>query len=342
MITHPGKSRAFILVALSVLLHACAAPGEGQPTLEPTKLKVLLLPYLSFAPFFVAEEEGYFFEQGLEIEFVTMERSAEAVPALAQGQLDVLGGTTSPSLVNAIAQGADIRFVAGKGHFAATGCSFSGLAVSRSLAETGTLDNPAELQGRRVAINPVAVSGYYLAELLRPAGLTIEDVKTVDIPNAAKLEALEKGTVDVAYAVEPWMTRILQTGQATLWMPSQEVIPDFPMAFILYGPKLLEENPDAGRSFMVAYLNGVQQLSQGKTERNLEILSEYTGLDRELLTEACWPSFHDDGSVEVERVLDFQTWAVEEGYVESPVSEEQLWDSSFVDYANEVLGAPSE
>jgi NitT/TauT family transport system substrate-binding protein len=337
------KKIKFILIALSVLLHACVSGGEVQPTLEPATLKVLLLPYLNSAPLFIAAEEGYFTEQGLEIEFVKMERSAEAVPALAEGELDMLGGVAvSSSLLNAIARGAEIRFVADQGYFAATGCDYGGLAVKRTLVETGELDSPSRLRGRRVAINPVALPGYYLAELLSTASLTIEDVEIVDIPNPAKLEALEKGMVDVAYAAEPWITRILQTGQATLWMPVQEVTPDFPMAFIVYGPTLLEENPDAGRRFIVAYLRAVRQYNQGKTERNLDILAEHTGLDRELLMQACWPSIRDDGQINVQGILDFQAWAVEKGYLDSPVTEEQFWDPSFVEHANEVLNTPSQ
>ena len=50
----------------------------------------------------------------------------------------------------------------------------------------------------------------------------------------------------------------------------------------------------------------------------------------------------DDGQINLQSVLDFQAWAVEKGYVESPVAEEQLWDPSFVEYANEVLGEPSQ
>ena len=104
----------------------------------------------------------------------------------------------------------------------------------------------------------------------------------------------------------------------------------------------MEENPDAGRRFMVAYLKAVWQYNQGKTERNLEILAEYTGLDRELLNQACWPTARNDGQINVESILDFQAWAVEKGYLDSLVTEEQFWDPGFVEYANEVLDTPSQ
>ena len=208
----------------------------------------------------------------------------------------------------------------------------------RALVEAGELDNPAQLQGRRIAMDPVTVEGYYVEKLLNSARLTLGDVEIVDIPTPAELDALEKDAVDLTASSEPWVTRISQAGHGILWMPVREVIPDFQFAFILYGPSLLEENPDAGRRFMVAYLKAVQQYNQGKTGRNLELLAEFAGLDEELLAIACWPPFRDDGQINVQSVLDFQAWAVEKGYLDHPVTVEKFWDPSFVEHANGVLG----
>jgi len=212
----------------------------------------------------------------------------------------------------------------------------------RALVETGQLDSPLQLKGRRIDVNPVNFAGFYLEKVLNTAGLTFDDITIEDTPASAQLEALEKGSLDLVNAQEPWVTRMLQAGGAVLWMPAQQVIPDFQIAVILYGPTLLDENPDAGRRFMVAYLKAVRQLNEGKTERNLDILAEHTELDREFLRQACWPSFRDDGRINVQSVLDFQVWAVEKRYLDRQVTEDQFWDPSFVEYANEVLGSPSQ
>jgi NitT/TauT family transport system substrate-binding protein len=313
-----------------------------QSPAETVTLKVLLLPYLCYGPLFIAEDEGYFAEQRLEIEFVKFDRSDEAMPVLAQGHLDVFAGTPKAGLFNAMARGSTIKLVADGGHLATTGCTTNALMARRDLIEAGELDHPAQLKGRRIAMNPANAPEYYLDKLLHTAGLTLGDVETVAIPNPARLDALEKGSIDLADAAEPWVTRISQAGHGVVWMPVQQVIPDFQISYIAYGPTPLEENPEAGRRFMVAYLKGLRQLNEGKTERNLEILAKHTGLDRDLLMQACWPSFHDDGQINVQSVLDFQAWAVEKGYLDSLVTEEQFWDPSFAEYANQVLGASSQ
>lgn len=111
-----------------ILLFIQQVYGKEQIHSKPTKLKVVSYPYLSLAPFFIADEEGYFTEQGLQIEFVKISDTSIALPALIKGNLDVWGGYIDPSCLNAIARGAHIRIVADKGQLNSKlclHCSFS-------------------------------------------------------------------------------------------------------------------------------------------------------------------------------------------------------------------------
>ncbi len=89
---------------------------------------------------------------------------------------------------------------------------------------------------------------------------------------------------------------------------------------------------------MIAYLNAIRQFIHGKTDRNVEILSKYSGVKRELLLEACWPNLDSTGQIDVNSVLDFQKWAMEKGLLDSLIKEDQFWDPSFIEHANHVLG----
>ena len=88
---------------------------------------------------------------------------------------------------------------------------------------------------------------------------------------------------------------------------------------------------------MVAYLKAVRQYNQGKTERNLEIMSKHTGLDKELLKKACWSSFRDNGQINIKSVVDFQRWALNKDFLDKVAQPNQFWDPSFIEYANKVL-----
>jgi len=329
-----------LAVNLTLLTYACGSPPVVPSEQEPVHLKVTSQPYLSFAPFYIAQAEGYFAEEGLEVEFVEL-GGEEATPLLIQGKLDVIVGIGAYYL-NAIARGAEIKVVADKGHVGTTGCSPSALVVRRELFETGEVDSVAELEGRTMVLRSASMEEYFLEKLLDTAGLTVDDLELTYMPDVATVEAMAQGTIDLCMAGEPWTTRHVQTGNAVLWIPYNDLAPGEQHVTVVYGPSLLEANPDAGRRFMVAYLRGVRQYNQGKTERNLEIMAEFSGLDKEILKAACWFYIYDDGHVNVQSLLDFQEWAVEKGYLDSVVPEEQLYDPSFIEYANQVLGSPGQ
>ena len=71
--------------------------------------------------------------------------------------------------------------------------------------------------------------------------------------------------------------------------------------------------------------------------KNLEIIAEATTLEMELLKELCWPSFRSNGYAPFEGFTLFQDWALNEGLLDTPITDDQYFDSTFVDYANEQL-----
>jgi len=334
-IIHLLKKTLYLMIVL--LISVLQAYGNDLDHSEQVKLKVVILPVLSFAPFFVAEEEGYFAEQGLQIEFIRMNKAAQAIPALAQGQLDVVGGGVSFGILNALLRGAKIKFVGDKGYFAPTGCAFLTLMARQDLVKSGKLENLTQIKGRRIVLDPANFEGYFIEKLISKVGLTLADIEPVDIPDVLLPEAMKKGTIDLAVTAEPWVTRILQTESAINWVPSQQVLPDFQFGFLVYGPSLLEKNPNAGKRFMVAYLKAIQQFNQGKTERNLKIIAKYTELDQDFLRKACWPSFRSNGQIDISSVLDFQSWGFKKTLLDKVIPPNQFWDPSFIEYANKLL-----
>ncbi len=328
-------ARALAVVLLALIL--AAAPGCPKP--QPagsTKLTVLAMPYLGYAPLYIAQEEGYFAEQGLDVEFVTVTDTARAVPLLVQGRLDVFAGFLTPAVVNAMVRAGGIKFVSDKGHIGGPGEGYAGLVVRRDLVESGKLSDPSQLRGLLISCDPVAASRYLLDRMLAQGGLSHDDIRHTDLPAALRPEAVSRGSIDGFISSEPWLTRGLAQG-GVVFRTAGDVIPGFQMGLIAYGPRLLKEDRDLGRRFMVAYLKGARRYCEGKTERNLAILSGSLHLDRDFLQRAAWPVVSEDGHIEPTGILDFERWALEHGWVDRVVPEEEFWDGEFVDYANKAL-----
>ncbi len=336
---------AGLVLALSVMLASSFQGCRERPDAagqRAVKLKVVYFPYMSFAPLLIAQEEGYFAEQNIEIEFISLTKSAHGLPSLVQGKLDVLAGTLTAGLLNSIAQGAYVRIVAGKGHVTRGPRPYTAMLVGKQLAEQGALSEPARLRGKRLLGSQDNTAGYFADLALRKLRLGPEDVELSYAPAAARFGAAEQGVMDLAVMAEPWVTRTVEGGYGTTLVSDFEVMPDGQIACVLFGPSLLVENPEAGRRFMVAYLKGVRQYSLGKTERNLALLAKCTRLDPELLSKAHWVPCHEDGSINVQSVVDFQGWAAEKGLVDRIITPQEFWDPSFAEYACEVLDEATE
>lgn len=327
----------FVLLFFSILLQGCSGLGPAKVE-EPVVIKVQLLPFLSYAPLYIAQEEGYFAEQGLEVEFEGL-RGAAVYVALVSGDIDVAVSHLSTRTLSAIYQGEPVKIVADKGYVAPTGCTVNGLLARSAPVASGELNEVEDMVGRKVEYALGSVQAYYLDLLLNPAGYSLADVEQVDFDSQAlTMEAFKTGAVDLVVESEPWLTRIVNAGDAVIWKDYAELLPDFQFAYIIYGPNFLEKDPETGRRFMVAYLKAVQQYNQGKTERNMELMEAFTEIEPELLDQVCWPTFREDLLINTQSVLDFQDWAIENGHLDGPVTVELFWDQSFVEYALEAVG----
>jgi NitT/TauT family transport system substrate-binding protein len=325
-----------VLAACTPAASPTTAPTAEEPTqesAEPTHLQVVVLPFLSFAPFYIAQEEGYFTEQNLDVEFVEFEHNTGLAPALAQGEIDVVSGFANYGMFSAMSQGANIRIVADKGYEQAEACPANAVAISPELVEAGVMDDPSQIAGKTFELDLTSLDGYLVEPLLTENGLTFDDFEIVEgLDGPTEMDALQDGSLDLVLLSEPWITRNLAQGVQIL-APINELHPDYQTAVVFYGSNLLEKDRDAGERFMAAYLKAVHQYNEGKTERNIQILADSLGLEADFLNEVCWPHIHDDAKINAASLVEMQDWAVEHDLLDKAVPEEDFWDPSFIDAA---------
>jgi NitT/TauT family transport system substrate-binding protein len=323
-----------LLISLCLLLPPVAcAPADDDAPPPPDHVRAVVIPILLTAPIHIAQQEGYFADENLEVEFVRLTRNIEAIPALAQGQVDVGAGQLTIAVLNAIAGGARIRAVAGNGHLAADGCTFHGIIVQKDLMDAAESTGPEMFRGRRVELDIALPHAYWFDKVLQPAGLTLEDLEIVNVPTAATVDAFVTKAFDATAITEPRITQVLESGQAVLWNGTQDVVPDYQQNLVLFGPNLLDERPAVGERFIKALLRGIEQYNLGKTERNLEILEGAMRLSRDELTTMCWVSMHADGRMHPEGFAGYQEWAKQRGLVDRVLSTDELIDTRFLDGA---------
>ncbi|HZY45847.1 MAG TPA: ABC transporter substrate-binding protein [Anaerolineae bacterium] len=258
------------LLSVSLLLAACgtvtpsstavrpaptasaAAPTATSPapTLVPVKIKAAVPLNLSNAPLFIAQAEGYFAEQGLEVEFITVGSSARALPSLISGELDVLAGAISVGHLNAIAHETHIRFVADKGHYETGECEAVSYAVRPDFLAQHPINGPADLKGLKINVNMATSAGYTLEKFLAQANLTIADVQTFLLDPSAELPALESGQVDMISVIEPSLSQEVKAGHVAALSGFYRSATTKQGATVIFGASLVDKNPEAGKRFM--------------------------------------------------------------------------------------------
>lgn len=328
----PFLSVFLILAVLLLALTGCT-PTQG----ENTKLKIVALPYVSFGIFYIAQEEGYFAEQDLEVEFVKFPNVTQAIPLLAQGELDVAAGPVSPGLINAIANSAYLKIVAGKEYVGPEGITEK-LMVNRQLFESGDLDELMELKGKKIAIPAVGVVQHYaLLLMLNQAGLSFKDVELVKLAPQDAIAALGNQAVAAAVLGQTQATQAVSMGYASSLLPSEKVLPGFQQGFVFFGPTMLKDKPEIGKKFLIAYLKGCAGHLEGKTDRNVEILSKYTGLDRDILLKSYWHPVLPDGRIVTDDILSFQKWLFEIDLIEKQLSSDEIVDDNILKSALKAM-----
>jgi NitT/TauT family transport system substrate-binding protein len=289
------------------------------------------------APLHIAQQEGYFEDEGLNVEFIRLGRNVDAVPALIQGQVEVGVGQLTVNILNAMSAGARIRAVAGSGHLSPSGCTYHATVIRSALLGDDKVVDPGQLRGRKAELDIAIPHAYWFAETLRPVGLTLEDLEVVNVPPAATADAFLGDSFDLTMLSEPYLSELVQFEEAAVWRGAEEVVPDYQQTMVFFGPSLLDDRLEEGVRFVAAVIRGMRQYNLGKTPRNLDILERATGLTRRQLAVSCWPSISVDGQIHAAGFSGYQRWALEQGLVARVLSEEQLIDLRYLDRANAEL-----
>lgn len=277
--------------------------------------------HISFGPLMIAQAEGYFRDEGLDVEFIETMQPEETLVALVTGDIDVRPGALHAGFLSAIAQGAPIRMVAGLGVLAREGCTYFGIALRAGL-------DPGTPAIRRVRASKDGVTRYVTSRMLEMRGLSLTSLETVRLPEPVMASALESGAIDAGAASEPTLSRMASIGK--LWLSGQDALPDFQWGVMMFGERFLVRERDTAMRFIRAYRRGITQYRLGKTDRNVAIIAQGTGETEERTRAACWIEFSEDLHIDWASIEGFQAWANKEKFMERVVSREQAVDSGFM------------
>ncbi len=306
-------------------------------------IKVGSSPVTSSAALYLAQERGYFKEQGLDVEITDFANSgAPMTLLLSKGELDVGAGNISAGLFNAIASGQNLKIVADKGSLDKNK-DYLALVVRNEHLKSGRYKSIKDLKGFKMGLTSLeGVSQEILTEkFLQSVGLKLEDVTFVKLAYAEMNLALKSGFIDATIQIEPFLTKAQIDGIATKVAGGSEIYPKQQSGVLLYSPAFMKDNPNEAKKFMVAYAKGIQDYNKAFTEnigkeKVIGDLKKVFKYDDELWQKMAIVGLNPFGKLNTQELKIDIKW-YENKYVKKPLNPELIIDESFTQFAQESL-----
>ena len=280
------------LLIAGLLLAGCAAPQPARPAVPadasaapapPPREPLLRLqasyssPVMSQSPIAIAQEAGYFQEQGLEVNIASVRQATQNVAGLLSGEIDVsvMGGTAP---IRARLSGADLVLVGGTKPY------FAGAIVARP-----EIASPADLRGKRLGIGSKGGNPDFMARAMLPR-LGLEPDRDVALFSTGgdpeTVAALVAGSVDAGALIPPGDEQARNLGFRTLIDVTAARV-SFAATVLATSSGTLASRSEALERFLRAYAQASHRFLADR-DFALRVGAEFTGRDDAAATEQAY------------------------------------------------------
>ena len=251
------KSAFLGAVALTSLAFSGAIANADTLTLAHST-------WVGYGPFYIAQEKGFFEEEGVDIELTIMENTPLKMGALMAGQIDIVASTADEFPIY-LSEGIPIKYIlavdASKGG--------DGVVATKDIATI------ADLAGKKVAFEEGSVSQFFINSLLLDAGMSQDDIELVNMTATDAGMAFAAGRVDAAVTWEPALSQGANSPNGHLLISSAET-PGLIVDVIAVTDETLNEHREELAAFVRAWQRALDYLASNPDE-SYEIMARGVG-----------------------------------------------------------------
>ncbi|MDN3712884.1 ABC transporter substrate-binding protein [Paracoccus cavernae] len=236
--------KRFIAAAVAALI--------AQPAFAEDKLTLMLDWFVNpdHGPIIVAQEKGFFKDEGLAVEIIAPADPADPPKMVAAGKAD-LAVSYQPQLHLQVHEGLPLTRV---GTLVAT--PLNCLMVQ----DDGPIKTAADLKGKKVGYSVSGVESALVTAILENAGLTIDDIEMINV-NWSLTPALMTGQVDATiggYRNFELTQMKIEGGAGRCLFVEEQGVPTYDELIFVANPVTLER--DATARFLHAVERGAQYI----------------------------------------------------------------------------------
>ncbi len=199
--TFTKAQKMFIAIAIIVVIGIPASGCQEQPEEYPgpvDKITVAAAEYLTGALIYVAEDQGFFEENGLEVTINGYGSGKACGDALIAGEADIATSADNVFVSNSF-EHTDLRV------FGTVATKQIKELVARKDKGITTID---DLIGKRIAVKEKSGAEFQLGVFLVLNGISQEDVELVYLKPSEMLYAISYEDVDAVFVWDPYLYNI--------------------------------------------------------------------------------------------------------------------------------------
>ncbi|WP_277965003.1 ABC transporter substrate-binding protein [Pseudomonas sp. RIT-To-2] len=325
---------ALLAATLSALTLATSAFAADKP------LRIGYVFAMANAPALIADKEGFYKQEGLDVDLKALGDGPVIQQALAAGELDVAYVGTPP-VYQWYSRGLKSTILA-KVNYGQAAVLVGDHSPVRQLQD---------LKGKKLAGvkkgsgMDVLLRGYVLKE---KAGLDPDhDLNIIDMPPGNMNAALDRGIVDAAFTWEPFVSQAVLRGSARVLLDVNQALPQYPWYVVIALPKTLQERPDDVVKLLRAHRKAVAFLNEHPAEANRIIadafrLEPVQGPDGKTIspeaivaqarTRLGWSA--DLGPADIQFIQRLMNDSKALGFMDTAMTPAQLVDTSYLEKAS--------
>jgi NitT/TauT family transport system substrate-binding protein len=241
--------KTYIIGAAIALLTTTLNAADLKP------YKVGYNAWIGSIAFFVANEKGYFKDQGLDVQTKSFSAPGDTLVPLMNGDLDTALSTADSVLTVLDKAPGQIKVV----YLTDTSSGADAIIAKKDIADVKAM------KGRKVAATLGQCNQLLLEKALVKAGLADKDIDLVNMNPDDAGAAFAAGKLDAAVTWEPWITKVSGEKTGHVIFSSKET-PNLILDVLAISTKTAEKKPAETRAFLKGLNRGYEFVKQHPNE----------------------------------------------------------------------------
>ena len=248
----------------AALAFAAAAFGGSSSTAAGSDINLAFSTWNGYIGLVIASKEGYFAKHGLKVKYTVIEDPVQRFNAFKAGKLNAIA-TTVDTFSRTNAEGIHSTMVLGLD----ASVGGDGIVAQKSISSV------KQLKGQKVAVSNGSTSQWLLAYALQKNGMSLSDVKQIDMTAGDAGAAFAAGRVPVAVTWQPWLDRANTNPKGHVLVDTHKY-PTIIVDEVAFAPSYIKAYPDKVKAFIAAYNDAVKLLRTNQAKAFADV-TDYLG-----------------------------------------------------------------